>query len=426
MTLSRSEKLARLKTMLRQISTEGDLKLLAQEGHARASGFESLEVPGKPVGRGDDAEEGVEKLMTDRDEDITDQELDGLEAIVMKQGRPVVFIRNDKFDTLPNPWTHLNAEGVRQRLQPVFPSVGRVELPTSVRIPYGGTAFVVGPGLLMTNRHVAELFTSGLGSHGLVYRAGDAAVDFKREVDTAEGDRTAYVQVRNVVMIHPFWDMALLRVEGLPAVHPPLRLSTNQPADMAGRDVVAVGYPARDPRSDLGVQDRIFERKYDVKRLQPGKLRQRDTIRSFENTVRAVTHDSSTLGGNSGSAVVDVATGEVVGLHFAGIYLKANYAVPTYELARDARVVAAGLNFSGRVPPTQDWDEVWARVERERPPADGSSANQSVRLEGGTATWTIPLLVAVSLGQPTLARQAAVAAGEPTAPAGTLAIVPLA
>ena len=42
-----------------------------------------------------------------------------------------------------------------------------------------------------------------------------------------------------------------------------------------------------------------------------------------------MTHDSSTLGGNSGSALIDVATGRVVGLHFAGRYLEANYAVPT-------------------------------------------------------------------------------------------------
>jgi hypothetical protein len=47
-------------------------------------------------------------------------------------------------------------------------------------------------------------------------------------------------------------------------------------------------------------------------------------------------------------------------------YLKANYAVPTYELARDPRVVEAGLNFNGRVPPTPDWDSAWARVEAYR------------------------------------------------------------
>ena len=76
-----------------------------------------------------------------------------------------------------------------------------------------------------------------------------------------------------------------------------------------------------------------------------------------------MTHDSSTLGGNSGSAVIDVATGTVIGLHFAGEYLKANYAVPTYELARDRRVADAGLNFQGSVAPTAIYDTAWAGLE---------------------------------------------------------------
>ena len=46
-----------------------------------------------------------------------------------------------------------------------------------------------------------------------------------------------------------------------------------------------------------------------------------------------MTHDASTLGGNSGSAVIDIDSGDIVALHFAGEYLKANYAVPMYELA---------------------------------------------------------------------------------------------
>ncbi len=50
---------------------------------------------------------------------------------------------------------------IRARIEAVIPSVGRIELPGQTRIPYGGTGFVVGPGLVMTNRHVAELFAEG-------------------------------------------------------------------------------------------------------------------------------------------------------------------------------------------------------------------------------------------------------------------------
>ena len=192
--------------------------------------------------------------------------------------------------------------------------------------------------------------------------------------------------------LHRVWDMALLRVEGLPESHTPLRLSVNRPEEMVNRDVVVVGYPALDSRNDIPLQNQIFESKYEVKRLQPGKLRQRESIRSFENTVDAATHDSSTLGGNSGSCVIDVATGEVVALHFAGRYLKANYCVPTYELARDPRVVDAGVNFAGRVPATGDFDAAWSAAEGEsargglRP--DNTLQSVSVNARPGQSPFT--------------------------------------
>src|SRR5260370_32952329 len=131
--------------------------------------------------------------------------------------------------------------------------------------------------------------------------------------------------------------MALLRVDRLPTDNM-LKLSTKPPEELINHNVVVIGYPARDDRSDLALQDRAFNKIYNVKRLQPGVLRARAAIQSFENTVNAVTHDASTPGGNSGSAVIDVDTGEVVALHFAGENLKANYALPMYEMSRDSRV----------------------------------------------------------------------------------------
>ena len=152
--------------------------------------------------------------------------------------------------------------------------------------------------------------------------------------------------------------MALLRVNSLSGVAP-LHLSVKSPEELIGHNIVAIGYPARDPRSDLDLQDRIFARTYNVKRLQPGTIRPRDQIQSFETLVNALTHDASTLGGNSGTGIIDVDTGEVVALHFAGEYLKANYAVPMYELARDKRL-ASKLNFDKPVPAvTTDFDAAW-------------------------------------------------------------------
>ena len=409
--LDRTEKLARLKGMLAQTAPERTLESVTVQRPPMTAAAPAPGVPGSPesapefrVAAAEDArakaQSGLDKLSSGREDQVTPDELFQLEAIVLPDQRPVVFVRDGSYDNLSGIWTSLNAPEVRARLTPLLPSIGRVELPNDPRIPYGGTGFVVGDNLLMTNRHVAKLFTDGLGAAPrLVYRTGDAAINFHREVDSPVDDQTSYLRVVKVEMIHPFWDMALLRVETTGTALAPLQLSTTAPEDLFDHDVVAVGYPARDERNDLALQDRIFERTYNVKRLHPGKLARREQVQSFENQVNAVTHDSSTLGGNSGSAVIDVASGQVVALHFAGAYLKANYAVPSYELARDARVVDVGLNFQGSVSATSDWSAAWARVSGTEG-LSSSVAAQSTVLSPATVTFTVPLTITVSLGQP--------------------------
>jgi DNA/RNA endonuclease G (NUC1) len=73
--------------------------------------------------------------------------------------------------------------------------------------------------------------------------------------------------------------------------------------------------------------------------------------------------------------------------------LTANYGVPTAELARDGRIVDAGVNFvdKTRRGPTE-WDRYWSAVEGtstptpEADPADNGN------------TWTIPLEIRVQVG----------------------------
>ena len=191
-----------------------------------------------------------------------------------------------------------------------------------------------------------QIFAQGLGLTIPRYRrGGDAAIDFKRQVDTPEDDRSDYLSVRGVEMIHPYWDMALLQVDGL-RTDKMLRLSVLSPDQFVNRNIVAVGYPAP-LETTLRSRIRSSAASYYVNRLQPGVVRARAEVQSFDNRVNAMTHDASTLGGNSNSAIIDVDSGEVVALHFAGEYLKANYAVPMFELARDSRVASKlGLNLS--------------------------------------------------------------------------------
>ena len=264
-----------------------------------------------------------------------------LEAIIIPDKRPAVDIVNGDYQITHPLWTSFNTGAIKSNIKKVIPSVGRVELPHHPLLPYGGTGFVVGQDLLMTNRHVAEIFCAGLGLRDLNFLPGrEAGIDFLQE----KGTTTPHILVvRKVMMIHPYWDMALLQVDGLPSDHFPLALSLKHPEDLLGEDVAVIGYPAFDPRNDANVQNTVFGGVYDVKRLQPGKIGERRSVASFGKNVLAATHDSSTLGGNSGSVVLSAKTGKVVGLHFAGVYLDANYAVPSAELARDGRVIDAGV-----------------------------------------------------------------------------------
>jgi endonuclease G, mitochondrial len=403
------ERAARLQKMLAQISPDSRIESIPMpSGQPTAGGLESMDGAARDRTA---IETGLDKLAGGRHDEINKDEMFGLEAIVMRENRPVVFVRNGTYDDLGNPWTDLNKPEVKTRLNALLPLVGRVEVPRSPILPYAGTGFVVGKGLIATNRHVAQIFALGLG-RTIRYQPGDAAIDFKKEGNTPEDDRSAYLTVVGVEMIHPYWDMALLRVDNL-QTNSMLRLSTKSPADLMRNKVVAVGYPARDERNDLALQDKVFEGKYFVKRLQPGVIRDRALIRSFENLVNSITHDASTLGGNSGSAIIDIDSGEVVALHFAGEYLKANYAVPMYELARDDRVSRL-LNFDGTLIPTRDFDAAWRSTEgseRIVPPSRQPEPTRVARLQSspsaatvadhdGRATWTIPLRVSVAIGHP--------------------------
>ena len=410
MTLA--ERTQRLQTLLNKVSGSDGLESLSMPMPVGSgAGLESLEL-NPMLGTVNSA---IEKLKTGAP--LTPLEAFGLEAIVLPAKRPVVFVHNNVFDPLTMPdWTHLNTPEIHARLDPLLASIGRIELPCCPNIPYGGTGFVVGLNLLMTNRHVAKLFAEGVGSQ-ITYHSGDAEVDFNREDGASENDHSFRLEISEVVLIHSFWDMALLRVANLTPSIVPLKLSITSPEELTDKDIAVVGYPAFDYRNDAAIQQQVFNGKYGVKRLQPGKARPIQRITSFENEVDAMTHDSSTLGGNSGSALIEVATGQVVGLHFAGEYLKANYAVPMCELARDARLIDAGLNFIASIPSNgnspRDYainiesgsDDLAGKDEPDNQGESGISVPIVMPITSGgtTVTVTIPIQLAISIGTATTA-----------------------
>jgi endonuclease G len=258
--------------------------------------------------------------------------------IVLRVGRPVLAIVGNapKLD-------FKDSESVvwRARLRAAAPlltraarAVGRIEVTGLPGFCYVGTGWLVEADIVVTNRHVAQAFGQRT-RNGFAFKPGSgtkpmtAAIDFLEETG-----RRAALEFRIVEILHiekaPGPDFALLRIERRSGSHtlaPPISLATSPVK--AEQQVAVIGYPARDSRvADAQLMQSIFGDVYDKKRLAPGQI-----TRAQEDLVF---HDCSTLGGNSGSVVLDLATGQAVGLHFAGRFLEANYAVP-------AAVVAARL-----------------------------------------------------------------------------------
>jgi len=308
---------------------QGDLVASALDAQRAAT----LEAGQRAVGR----------ILTEGpDADFAPGEEAGLEAIILLFGRPAILIQDGRFFPPPTDWTQL--EQHRAGIERTCERVGRIEVEGHPSLEWIGTGFLVGPDVIMTNRHVAVEFTAPRANGRWGISPGmKARIDFAEELGGGPGAEFA---IRSLIGIHGRHDLALFRIErqggagGAAAVPAPLRLAATaeRPGPLLGRTVYVVGYPAWDGRrNDPEPMQRLFGNIYNVKRLQPGKVIGRDAGRG------TFSHDCSTLGGNSGSCVVDLETHRVLGLHFGGSYRQSNQAVALWELANDPLIRLAGI-----------------------------------------------------------------------------------
>lgn len=342
-------------------TAESSAKLSEPEAKARLSGegagrlmartrtcFDRLQA----CGLGDrDAQarvlEGAEGVIRMAAEDRLHQlDLPGriaLEALVRIQDRPAFRVTDDSVDIddpLAGDWAPFL--GLVANLPDWTRSVGRIDL-DGIHI---GSGFLIGGGQVMTNRHVLGACADELtGPGGTLWRFGRGAVtiDFS---ETADGSQCH--ALTGVVMAGPdpiggverlgHLDMALLSLDaaapGLPRALPLAR----QLDDAA--EMVVIGYPARpgtsafvDPATgaisrEIGTRLReIFGTDYGRKYVAPGHVMQGPGRLPGDSEGWAASHDCTTLGGNSGSVLVQfTATPAVAGLHFSGAPLTANKA----------------------------------------------------------------------------------------------------
>jgi hypothetical protein len=272
----------------------------------------------------------------------------GLEALVRMKGRPALRVVGgtvDSTDPLFGEWG--GSLVMIPQLPDLTRAVGRIDGDGN----HIGTGFVIGPGIVMTNRHVLEAIAeevSNAAGSKWVFNFDQVTIDFS---ETADG--SARYRVKSVIAAgpepieervrFPRLDMALLEVETSDAagkpLPKPLRMIDARPELQQMGDMFTIGFPARpstssmiDPATNTFSMDvskrlaQIFNLKFGRKYVSPGVVdRPTGVAGDIRNWV--FSHDATTLGGNSGSAAIRFMDPlGVVGLHFGGATLTANYA----------------------------------------------------------------------------------------------------
>ena len=299
-------------------------------GGEEGIGLESIGVPDRGVSL---LEEGAEALKKVKKQGakakLTENEVLGLEAVILVTGRPALLVQDNSFPAPPPGWEVL--EDHRKAIEKTFPSVGAIDVIVGGVTQQIGTGFLVGKDVLMTNKHVAVNFAKQAVKGWTFITGRGAAVDYRREKDR---DVRRAFRIKSILGLHKTLDMALLEVDTKPIsgkakLPPPLTVATKAPK--LSEHVYVVGYPIKDMSgvTPSAVIADIFGEDFGVKRLQPGEYDGALTPASL------FSHDCSTLNGSSGSCVLSLNTHEVVGLHFFGTFQVTNKAVSLWKLKND-------------------------------------------------------------------------------------------
>jgi serine protease len=279
----------------------------------------------------------------------------GLEALVEMKGRPALRVRGgsvDDTDPRAEQWgMPLYILKTNSQFKARVDAVGRVDH-AGVHV---GTGWVVGDGLVLTNRHVLQeiAYPSPTKNNPIKWELKDtaSAIDFSEQpaahTQMGKFEILALVEAGSSY-IDPYLldfrkpDFALLRVKttsvaGNNPLPQPLDLLKAHGLMDVGRDVAVIGYPARmgvkplkkDGQVDIEGMQRLqalFAADYGTKYFSPGTVR---PAQSFEHgsIAHTVCHNATTLGGNSGSVIASFDEPmKAVGLHFAGAWRKENFA----------------------------------------------------------------------------------------------------
>src|SRR3954465_3232523 len=120
------------------------------------------------------------------------------EAVVVAFGRPVLFGPAGKIPLPRSLEIRSRLLPVKARLEAGIPSVGRIEFTGNPLRSWGGTGGIIDDGVIVTIRHVAELFVDR-GAKGFLAKTNPvtgapiaARIDFREEFMAAGGEPVSF------------------------------------------------------------------------------------------------------------------------------------------------------------------------------------------------------------------------------------------
>ncbi|MBY3181844.1 S8 family serine peptidase [Rhizobium sp. 25PS6] len=285
-----------------------------------------------------------------------------MESLVRLKGRPAFKVNDgaiSKSQAEITDWAPA-LFAAEEYLPALCATVGRIDLNGE----HVGTGFIAGPGLVITNRHVAEAIADVVPGNGgdRWFLRENVTINFD---DRGRGNEKRF-KVREIVSAglsqigekvdFAHLDMAILDVETenmtgkLPK---PIGLITDFNEAASKQDIAVIGYPARPDLAALddpsGVETSetigrrlamIFGLDYGRKYFSPGTIVQAAGTLGGDGRNWILTHDATTLAGSSGSGVLRFSDSlPILGLHFAGRVMTANYA-HSLAAVRDSKILA--------------------------------------------------------------------------------------
>jgi len=196
---------------------------------------------------------------------------------------------------------------------------------------------LITPNIIVTNNHVADLFTNQFTATRYEQKT-KATINFAPngtdELKKCTIARTLYMDFD--------YDVALCEI--IPTDYTTSKLEpillekpAEPPVIVPVRTMIAVfGYPAKDlTQYDAEfptMLSNIYGEKFSTKRISTGYIIHVGSLTDQDETLTFVSHDCSTLPGNSGSVIVRLDTLTPVALHFQGAYKVQNDAVPIHAV----------------------------------------------------------------------------------------------